>query len=142
MIQCVRLWSLHLMEQRMKKSKKKQGDPQRSPRSPWGLPKPKPARKPGSGRPKNPKPLNQDKVMQQKTLLGNRYLLRPLPQGMLSLLEEIRQRPFPGHRQPVNIGQDSPQKQKLKLTNERGTLPEGFSRLPGINASLMNILRR
>jgi hypothetical protein len=128
------------MEQRMKKSKKKQGDPQRSPRSPWGLPKP--ARKPGSGRPKNPKPLNSDKLMQQKTLLGNRFLLRPLPQGMLSLLEEIRQRPFPGHRQPANIGQESPRKPKQRLLNGKGTLPEGFSRLPGINASLMNITRR
>jgi hypothetical protein len=80
--------------------------------------------------------------MSQQTSLRNRFLLRELPPGMLSHLEEIRQRPFPGHRQRVSIGQESPQKQKPKSINGKGTLLEDFSRLPGINASLMNILRR
>jgi hypothetical protein len=125
------------MEYPMKKSKKKQGDPQRSPRSPWGLPKP--AKKP---KPKQLSAMSLEKRLNQQVKSMNRYLLMPLPKGMLSLLEEIRQRPFPGHRQPVNIGEESPHKPKQKSLNGRGTLPEGFSRLPGINASLMNISRR
>ena len=126
----------------MKKNnnRKKQGDPgRRSPRSPWGLPKPaekekvkvKVKEKVVKNQPENLKERER-----QQTRLGNQFSMRPLPEGMKELLVEVRQRPFPGSPPYANTGKPSRRKYNKKLnggklkSNGASSKPQVTSALP------------
>jgi hypothetical protein len=122
------------------KKNKKQGDPQRTPRSPWGLPKPE--KNPAEGY--REKRSQQEKSQEEKEKnfqQVNSFLRNPLPEGMLNHLEELRQRPFPGRLRPGNTGQTSLQKPKLKLTGVNGISAKDFSKPLDTNGWLKNTFK-
>jgi hypothetical protein len=128
-----------------KNSKKKQGDPgKRSPRSPWGLPKPAKKvnpvekRSPEKRNPEKSQPENLKERERQQVRLGNQFLMKPLPKGMRELLVEVRQRPFPGSLRCVNIGIPSPQKYSKKLNGEKLKFNGGSKQPQATNASPKN----
>jgi hypothetical protein len=111
------------------KNKKKQGDPRKTPRSPWGLP---PREK------ENPPERNkyQEQKEDKKTLEENRqeahrqmmeFLFRPMPEGMLSHLVMLRQRPFPGSLEYANTGQNFTRRSRTKLPDEKPTITKSLT---------------
>jgi len=114
-------------------NKKKQGDPKRVPRSPWGLPGRRDNHKPSEEEPllpRNPgkKVSPPEKKLRQLTRLANSFLLLPRPEGMKELLEEMSQRRYPGNQQYVNIGPSYRLKCSKKSNGENGKSSKGFSR--------------
>jgi hypothetical protein len=123
--------------------KKKQGDPQRTPRSPWGIP---PREQPPKGKEQGyqEKRSQQEKSREEKEKdfqRANSFLRNPHPKGMLNHLEEIRQRPFPGRLRPVNIGQESLQKPKQRFSGVNGISSKDFSKPQDTNGWLKNTFK-
>jgi len=115
-------------------NKKKQGDPKRVPRSPWGLPGRRDNHKPSEEEPLLPrspgKKVNQpERKLQQLTRLVNSFLLLPRPEGMKELQQEMRsQRQYLGSPEFVNIGRSYPVKCNKKSNGGNGKSSKGFSK--------------
>jgi hypothetical protein len=109
------------------KNKKKQGDPRKTPRSPWGLP-------PRENLPEKNK--YQEQKEDKKTLEESRkaahlqiqeFLFRPHPPGMLHHLVMVRKRPFPGSLEYGNTGQEYTLRSRTKLPDEKPTITKSLT---------------
>jgi hypothetical protein len=119
--------------------KKKQGDPRKTPRSPWGIPGKNPERNLET----TMTYLTEKNLREIATI--SQFLSLPMSPEMRSHLKLLKRDKITlnlrslGNRLFANTGQNSPMTSKQKLCVEKERSSVDYNRLPGIGKSQMSI---